>query len=519
MNEDLKKIKKLYGEKMMHLCRELFPTILDEEGLLSKLIIDHFYPSRELYNDIIKNKLQEDFKNYIYSLISEQEKVKVVTNKTPQELLSEAGYDLYICETEKDIQKFKKYYKPGEELCSFNGRRLDKCYVFFAVKKNVDKIKREDFEKPLRQDEYGVSVISIQFTKGDVNTLSIKNRYNHTIFNPDATFYNNLENIIPGLTESFERTYNLKKNNDIIINFEIPEYVQANDGKFYRYNYEINNVYYCPNNIIIDNFEVKKFDLEKFIILDYFILNLSKENKRIALYDNSIMDSFTSGIKNIKNISIIRSNKTGNKQIEINTKAENNIIITIDSQNKIIGYQNNELNETEDKFLCFNELLNDLSLPNLKQTGDYFLPNNKGLIVLNLPSLTKSGSFFLSSNLKIEKINIESLTEADPYFLNSNVSITTLDAPSLIRVNNHFLSNNKILKEINAPKLDYESKKKLASRFKINGNYENLKDSHTKVVSKNNRIISNLMKLSIQSKVNETHSIKQKLLKRRNNKI
>ena len=28
MNEDLKIIKKHYGEKMMHLCRELFPTLL-----------------------------------------------------------------------------------------------------------------------------------------------------------------------------------------------------------------------------------------------------------------------------------------------------------------------------------------------------------------------------------------------------------------------------------------------------------------------------------------------------------
>ena len=28
MNKDLKVIKKHYGEKMMHLCRELFPTLL-----------------------------------------------------------------------------------------------------------------------------------------------------------------------------------------------------------------------------------------------------------------------------------------------------------------------------------------------------------------------------------------------------------------------------------------------------------------------------------------------------------
>ena len=35
--DDLKLIKKHYGEKMMHLCRELFPTLLETGGLLSKL--------------------------------------------------------------------------------------------------------------------------------------------------------------------------------------------------------------------------------------------------------------------------------------------------------------------------------------------------------------------------------------------------------------------------------------------------------------------------------------------------
>lgn len=32
--DDLKQIKKEYGENMAHLCRELFPTILETPGLL-----------------------------------------------------------------------------------------------------------------------------------------------------------------------------------------------------------------------------------------------------------------------------------------------------------------------------------------------------------------------------------------------------------------------------------------------------------------------------------------------------
>ena len=145
----------------------------------------------------------------------------------------------------------------GEELCTFNGGRLNSCYVFFAVKKNVNEIKRENFKNPFRQDEYGTSVISIQFSKDDTYTLSIKNRYNHTVNNPDATFSNDLDNIIPGLTKSFENYYGHQINSSKQV-FELDGYVRANDGKFYKYNYEVDNIYYCPDNIIIDNFEVKR---------------------------------------------------------------------------------------------------------------------------------------------------------------------------------------------------------------------------------------------------------------------
>ena len=34
MNQELKQIKKKYGERFMHLCRELFSTILEKEGRL-----------------------------------------------------------------------------------------------------------------------------------------------------------------------------------------------------------------------------------------------------------------------------------------------------------------------------------------------------------------------------------------------------------------------------------------------------------------------------------------------------
>ena len=109
-----------------------------------------------MYDDIEKEDKLEEFKNYIYSLIDVENNMERIEHRTPKELLNEAGYDFYECKTEEDIQSFKKYYSKGEELCTFRGGRLEKCHVFFAVKKNVDEIRREDFSTPKRQDEYSI---------------------------------------------------------------------------------------------------------------------------------------------------------------------------------------------------------------------------------------------------------------------------------------------------------------------------------------------------------------------------
>ena len=81
-NTDIKWIKKHYGENFSHLCRDLFPTFLEIEGLLPKVISEHFLPSRELYDDLVNNNLTNMFKNYIcnwyYNLYSITMAVKMV---------------------------------------------------------------------------------------------------------------------------------------------------------------------------------------------------------------------------------------------------------------------------------------------------------------------------------------------------------------------------------------------------------------------------------------------------------
>lgn len=88
-------------------------------------------------------------------------------------------------------------------LCTFKGDRLAEKHIFFIVKKDLNNIKRSN--NPKREDDYGTSVLCIQFDRGDYNYVTIISRYNHTVKNPNATYNNILEKINPGLTHSFER--------------------------------------------------------------------------------------------------------------------------------------------------------------------------------------------------------------------------------------------------------------------------------------------------------------------------
>ena len=336
-SNELKRIKRKYGEDFMRLCRELFPTILEKDGQLEEILSLSFAGnSRTLCQDIVDARLEEDFKDYIYGKISAQIlERKLTIEKNPYELFNEVGYDLIECLTEDEIQEFRKYYEPNEELCTFNGGRLNRCVVFFAVKKNVENIKREDFETPQREDEYGTSVMGIQFNREGMCTVSIKNRYNHTVNNPDATYGNDLDRIVPGLTQSFaillEKEYGLKLNSANVEEFEIPGYVVADDGRYYKYNVEMNGLYYCPGNIVIQDGTPKKLEKkESQILIDYFVLDM--RNKIIKLYDTKLTDSFLDAFQNLSesSIEIEKSKINGTRVIKISKiqKLKYNIYIT-----------------------------------------------------------------------------------------------------------------------------------------------------------------------------------------------
>ena len=451
MNNDLKIIKKKYGEEMMHLCRDLFPTLLEKEGLLPSLLLHSFHESHSLAQDIISEQLEYEFKSYIYQQVDvndvENNKITKI-DKTPEELLTDAGYQLYECHTEEDIQMFKKYYAPGEELCTFQGGRLHRCHVFFVVKDNVDEIKREDFIKPSREDAYGTSVMSIQFTKDFSHTLSIKNRYNHRVNNPDSTFANNLDNIIPGLTDSFDKYYGMHQQ-FTCDNFELPGYVKANDGKYYKYNCEIGNVYYCEDNVIIDNFEVKEYPKEKYLVFDYFILDL--QSKMASLYDLDIVDSFPDILDEIEKINI---EKDGDKKTVVIKQRgqEDAVLLGLDRSNNLVSFRNNHVENIPNDFLSYNERLKVLEMENAVIIGDNFLCSNWDLETLELSNATIIGNSFLNENRALCHIELPKVTNIGQGFLEYNQLISSCQFPSLEVIGNYFMRCNKKLNQIELPK-------------------------------------------------------------------
>ena len=466
LNKDLKYIKKKYGEKMMHYCRECFPTILNVPGKLVEILNTHFYCVKDsLYNDIKENHKESEFNDFVYSNAGLKNEYDIRdVSKTPKELLDDAGYDLFECKTVEEVNSFKKYFILGEQLCTFldPASRLENKYVFFAVKKNILDIKREDFLIPDRQDEYGTSVISIQFTREKNNHLSIKNRYNEVVNNPDSTFDNNLDNIIPGLTMSFYKAYGIREIYDENSEFQMEHYISIG-GEYYKYNYKLNDIYYCTNNIIALNGKVIKYDPEKYIIMDYFIIDLV--NKKVDVFDNKLKDSFSEVIGKIKNIEIVRGEK--DKKVYITNEEDNIFELTLSFDNKLIGIKNNMIDKLPNRFLISGEYLKNMEFSNVREIGNDVLYANTDLEHFNLSKAEVIGNYFLANNIKLTNIDLNKTIMIGDDFLKRNIIVESINFDSLQRVGNSFMFSNKGLSSIVIPNLSYTGKCFFKSNDKV----------------------------------------------------
>ncbi|MBE5755952.1 MAG: hypothetical protein E7341_04705 [Clostridiales bacterium] len=448
MEGELNRIKKLYGENFAKLCRSLFPTILQEEGKLLGILQAKFAPTRTLWEDLLDQQKVQEFKYYIYNAAGIKQAQIVDTKEKPEKLMAKAGYKLYRCKTSRDIAHFKKYYTYEEQLCTFtDNSRIHTHHVFFAVKKGAEKLKRSDFEHPRREDEYGTSVISIQFDKRD-SDISIKNRYNHTVDNPDSTFYNDLENIIPGLTSSFAKYYGLTPVIDYsrYNYFDLDGYVTADDGRRYRINQNTNDFAFCENNIVIDDGDITQYDKARYELVDCYLIDRSK--KTIKSLING--DSFADGFKNIERIDVEKTDE-GGKQITITFDGGKEAYIVTNKNNAIVSYENEHITKIDNDFMRRNKQLKSLKLPNVEEVGDYFCYHAKTLDEIEMPKVKSIGSCFLSKNEKLEVLAFANLEKVGDTFLFENKNIEKVYFPKLKIIGDKFLSNNKAMMRVDLP--------------------------------------------------------------------
>ena len=250
----------------------------------------------------------EPILNYLESLKDIKIKDQPV-HGDPIELLARAGYDAYVADTLKKQNAIKKYFAPGEELCTFKDEdRYKNYYIINAVRHDLDKIVRP--AHPSRQDEYGTSVLSIQILKSG-GRISIKNRYNHTVENPDNTFGSNPDNIIAGLSDALRAYFNV----DFSANCEeLPDGYTIVRHQIVKYNQEIDNIYYGADFYVKQGKIIKLDNATQLFLGNELLLNL--QDKRVYVWDkdgNPTARHINKVIKNRK-LSVTKA-KDGTKSV------------------------------------------------------------------------------------------------------------------------------------------------------------------------------------------------------------
>ncbi len=449
----------------------------------------------------------EPIMNFLISL-KDVEIIENENNDNYTDLLDKAGYDAYYADTFEKQNAIKPYFARGEELCTFrDGNRYKKYHIINCVKKNVNDIKREDFDKPNREDEYGTSVISIQILKSG-GFISIKNRYNHSVMNPDNTFNSNPDKIIGGLSEALRKQFDTDfssqeeylPNNYAFINFRIV-----------KHNYENENIYYGDNYYVKDGI-ITEITNDK-IILDTLILDWKtnkitdfnydegfgaaleqeiagkklrlvtpkKGHKILYANDEKIIETQNSIVKSVhfREVTKIKDNFLyHNKEAEsvilekamhigdnfMHNNTELNYFVA-DNVKTIFNYclYNNEcieklslpnLKYVKNSFLYANTKIKEFKADNLREVGNSFMFYNKALTVLSLPELYITGKYFLDQNKTIAEFNACNLVTADDDFMRKNEEILILDLPNLKEIGGAFLYRNKKLKKFTADKLE-----------------------------------------------------------------
>ena len=361
--------------------------------------------------------------------------------KDPIKLLSEAGYDAFYVNSLSQQNSIEKYFEPNERLCTFEDPdRYKKYYIIHAVKKKVKKIKRS--KHPEREDEYGTSVISIQIAKAG-GFISIKNRYNHTVNNPDATFDNNPDNIIQGLTAALKHKFGV----DFMIcqGASMPENYRFVHDQLVRFNYEVDNVYY-GDKYYFEGSEITKLSTDYEVMLDTVILN-TKTGKVGVHKDLAYNGNSAEASRYL--MKVLNDEISGHKVNREKDKKTGETIINIIDENKNVK----ELARTK------NGCITSIHLYKTSEIKKDLLYDNKTLREFYAPKLKKIGSYFFSGvsnsyKRNLIKLYVPELEQIGEGCFADLISLSELNAPKLRIVHNDCFSNVRNLRKLYIPELE-----------------------------------------------------------------
>ncbi len=405
-----KRLKKQNGERFARVLRNYHNGLLEIPN----------------FPEIVKHagRDAEPLLPYLMSLMPANDDTPEVASAPadPLELLDRAGYDAFYADDLEKQNSIKKYYAPGELLCTFNDKaRYKKYHIVQAVRKDVDTIKRSDFVgKEERDDAYGTSVISIQIAK-EGGFISIKNRYNHTVEACDHTFGSNPDNIIPGLTGALKDHFNVdfSANSSLLPN----GFVLMGD-QIFRHHTERDNIYFGDQAWAKDG-----------------QIHTADRGAGDAVFDEYYFDNRT------KSLSRININSHDRFVDDFNAAYGGNKGLHVDKDGKLLLH---------DELLigAENSRIKTLYLPELTKLGPFALEQCDALEHFEAPKLKTMDAFSLRHARGLKTFRAPVLESMDDLCLENTASLTDTHVPSLKLMGNDCFYNAKVLKSFEAPSLE-----------------------------------------------------------------
>lgn len=307
--ENLRLLKNRFGERFVKgdrmegggytggAARELLAGFMDRPGFADEL--KRLIPGKRGALTLLK-----DNHAYIQATLDQHYKddpgYEDQPAQDPYELARSVGYELTgpFESTGEFVPLDKQDFRPGERLCTFNSpvERLRGYHILWLRHAEVadtlpaDELTADNLSEawktylktvgrydqgsdsydldglsPARDDPYGTSSMSVQISRQGTH-VSIKNRYNHTVGNPDNTLDSDLDNVVYGLRRA---VYHRVGREDLMNKTGVAlaeGYITDNDGGIHPYDYEENNVYY-GNYEYIENGVVTTVDRGQYYMI------------------------------------------------------------------------------------------------------------------------------------------------------------------------------------------------------------------------------------------------------------